>query len=277
MNWAALKWSVRRELWENRSLYLGPVAAGGIFLVGFIASLFARPEMIAQMTTPSPATTAPYMYAALVIMATAAVVGIFYCLDALYGERRDRSILFWKSLPVSDAMTVVSKASIVFVVLPLITIATTVLLHFVMLMISSVIVASRGFDVGTLVRAIAPARFALRLVYHIFSIHVLWYAPIFAWILLTSAWARRAPFVWAGLPILAVIVIEQLVFGSSKFLDILKSRTLGGPEMFAGSSDMLGNAGALALAGNPGLWLGLLVAIGFLAATVRIRRSNGPT
>ncbi len=61
----------------------------------------------------------PYTFAAGCIMATAFIVGVFYCLDALHGERRDRSILFWKSLPVSDLTTVLSKASIPLVVLPL--------------------------------------------------------------------------------------------------------------------------------------------------------------
>ncbi len=279
MSWATLRWSVRRELWENRSLYVGPSLAGCIFLAGFIASLFARPEMISQMIAASPANRAAgdaYMYAALVIMATAAVVGIFYCLDAFYGERRDRSILFWKSLPVSDAVTVASKAAVVFIVLPAITIAATLVLHLIMLTVSSVILSLRGADVAALWRVVAPGEFALRLIYHIFSIHVLWYAPIFAWVLLASAWARRAPFVWAGLPILAIVVIERLVLGTSRFLEILKLRTMGGPDMFASSSDMLGNADALALVQSCGFWIGILLAIGFLAATIRVRRNNTP-
>ena len=59
---------------------------------------------------------------------------MFYCLDALYGERRDRSILFWKSLPVSDLTTVLSKASIPIVVLPLLTFAVTVATQLIMLL-----------------------------------------------------------------------------------------------------------------------------------------------
>ena len=51
-------------------------------------------------------------------MLTAFLVGVFYCLDALHGERRDRSILFWKSLPVSDLTTVLAKASVPCRVLP---------------------------------------------------------------------------------------------------------------------------------------------------------------
>ena len=274
----AIQWSVRRELWENRSVYVGPLAAAGIFLLGFFASLVARPAIVQQMRTAASGTsvTEPYMYGALVIMATGVVVGIFYCLDALYAERRDRSILFWKSLPVSDTVTVMSKAAVAFVVLPLITIAITVVLHLVMLVSSSIILIISGSSPSELWRAVAPVDLAVRLIYHILSIHVLWYAPILAWLLLASAWARRAPFVWAGIPILAVVVIERLVMGTSGFLNMLRFRVMGGPESFAGTGDMLGHVNPVVFVQSPGLWIGLAVTAVFLAAAVRIRRANGP-
>ena len=65
----------------------------------------------------------PYSIAATLIIVTTLIVGGFYCLDALHGERRDRSILFWKSLPVSDLTTVLSKMTIPLVVLPLVAFA----------------------------------------------------------------------------------------------------------------------------------------------------------
>src|SRR6266849_7065479 len=97
-----LYWSVRRELWENRSIYVAPLAAAVVFLFGFLISTFLlrhrmhgtwalNPEQQHQLLA------VPYEIAAALIMGTAFIVGIFYSLDALYGERRDRSILFWKS------------------------------------------------------------------------------------------------------------------------------------------------------------------------------------
>src|SRR5436190_14511216 len=135
-------WSVRRELWESRSLYIAPLAVAVVILIGFLISTIAAPDkMSAQLALHSAhqgeAISMPYDFAAALIMATTFVVGIFYCLEALHGERRDRSILFWKSLPVSDLITVLSKACIPIVILPLITIAITLATQFLMLLLST--------------------------------------------------------------------------------------------------------------------------------------------
>ena len=102
-------WSVRRELWENRSIYLAPLAVAAVALFGFslssIAGIWEKPL---RLNPAQP--QAPYDMAAGLMMLTGIVVSVFYCLDALHGERRDRSILFWKSLPVSDLTTVLAKA-----------------------------------------------------------------------------------------------------------------------------------------------------------------------
>jgi ABC-2 type transport system permease protein len=88
-------WSVRRELWEHRSIYIAPLAAAAVFLLAFLTGLTLSPAHRHQPLD------IPYEFAAALIMGTGFIVGIFYSLDALYGERRDRSILFWKSLGCS--------------------------------------------------------------------------------------------------------------------------------------------------------------------------------
>ncbi len=117
-----LYWSVRRELWENPSTYIAPLAAAGVFLFGFSLSTIGLPHRMRALSALDPAkqhavVVMPYSIAATLIILTAYLVGAFYCVDALHGERRERSILFWKSLPVSDLTTVVSKASIPLLVL----------------------------------------------------------------------------------------------------------------------------------------------------------------
>src|SRR5436853_2559908 len=92
----------------------------------------------------------PYEFAAGLIMGTAFIIGIFYSLDALYGERRDRSILFWKSLPVSDLTAVLSKLVIPIVILPLLSFAVTVVTQFVMLLLSSAVLLGSGPNFATL-------------------------------------------------------------------------------------------------------------------------------
>src|SRR5262249_9107048 len=140
------------------------------------------------------AITQHYDLVALSIMGATFLVGIFYCLDALSSERRDRSILFWKSLPVSDLTTVLSKASIPLVILPLITFAITVVAQFAMLMWSSAVLLANGLSVSMLWTQVSPLHMWTGLLFHLIAVHSLYYSPIFAWLLLVSAWARRAAF-----------------------------------------------------------------------------------
>src|SRR5512140_3447853 len=108
-------WSVWREIAENRSIYLAPLVVSGLITVSFAIRLAHSPLTQQQGQSPEQ----PYTFAALLLMGAQMLVSIFYSVDALYGERRDRSILFWKSLPISDLETVLAKASIPMVVLPL--------------------------------------------------------------------------------------------------------------------------------------------------------------
>ena len=277
----ALLWSVQRELWENRSVYVAPLAAAMIFLVGFVVRLIVMPESVRGPFAAAAAATResvvePYTLAALVMMATGVVVGIFYCLDTLYAERRDRSILFWKSLPVSDRTTVLAKLCIPFVVLPLLTTVGSFAMHFVMLTLSSVVLWTGGLGAGALWQDVAPLHLGLKVFYHMVSMHVLWYAPIFAWLLLASAVARRAPFLWAGIPVLAIAVVEYLALGSSRFVDAIKFRFIGDPANMNGSNDPLAHGSLSELFSSPDLWAGLVLAAVFVAATIQIRRRNEP-
>src|SRR5712664_491362 len=126
-------WSVRRELWEHRSIYIAPLAAAAVFLLAFLTVLTLSPAHWHE------GLDTPYEFAAALIMGTGFIVGIFYSLDALYGERRDRSILFWKSLPVSDLTTVLSKFAIPLIMLPLLSFAIAVVTQFVMLLLISAV------------------------------------------------------------------------------------------------------------------------------------------
>ncbi len=153
-----LYWSVRRELWEYRSIYIAPLAVGALGLSGFVFTLIHPPKskdmgLAAINPTFDPTGLAmPYSHAAMLLLLTAFIVVIFYCLDALYGERRDRSILFWKSLPVSDLTTVLAKASIPLAVVPLTVFAITVALQLTMLLLSIVTLLMSGGSVATLWR-----------------------------------------------------------------------------------------------------------------------------
>ena len=280
-------WSVRRELWEYRSLYLAPLAVAALILVGFLIGTVRLPaKMSAAMALSShmqmqDAIEKPYDFAAMLLMGTYLIIATFYCLDALYGERRDRSILFWKSLPVSDLTVVLSKAFIPILLLPVIIWTITVATQFLMLLIASVVLAASGQSVSALWSNVPLFSMSLKLLYHLVAMHGLYWAPFYGWMLLVSGWARRAPLVWALLPPVAISVVEKIAFNTSYFARIVETQFSGGPERIdypAGSSMMhqltLLNVGRFLI--GESLWIGLAIFAAFLFAAVRLRRSQAP-
>jgi ABC-2 type transport system permease protein len=270
-------WSVRRELWENRSIYLAPLAAAAVSLIAFLISPHASARFLSnhQQTIMTS-----YHFVSGLLMLTGMVVGLFYCLDALHSERRDRSILFWKSLPVSDTTAVLAKASIPLVILPLIIFAVTVAAQWIMLLLSSAVLLANGLNAGTLWTHVALIPMSGMLLYHLVTVHALWHAPFYAWFLLVSAWARRAAFLWAALPIIAVAFVEKIAFNTSHFATFLLDRLEGGAEAMTATGTMPIDPGTHIMLGRylstPGLWGGLAFTALCLAAAVRLRRSRGP-
>ena len=279
-------WSVQRELWENRSIYLAPLAAAAVFLVGFLISLIGLPHRMRDILALDPSKqreviAMPYDMAAGLIMLITLVVAAFYCLDALYGERRDRSILFWKSLPVSDLTTVLAKASIPIVLLQLIGFAVTFATHLIMLLLSSVVLMGSGIGVTALWTQLAFFPMSLGLLYHLLFLHGLWYAPFYGWLLLVSSWARRVPILWATLPVLAIGIVEKVAFNTSYFAAMLQYRFAGSDDAAMTSAtnfpiNPMAHIPALGFLSSPGLWVGLIFAAGFLYAAARMRRYREP-
>jgi len=277
-------WAVRRELWESRSIYIAPLAAAGLFLFGFLISAYRLRATMRTASALDPMQqhrliAQPYTFAALLIMFVTLIVAVIYCLDALYGERRDRSILFWKSLPVSDLISVLAKASVPIVFLPLLTFVITAGTHVLMLLMSAlVLLGSDGGTAGLLTHTGLPQSW-LMLLYHLLVVHGLWYAPFYGWLLLVSAWARRAPFLWAGLPLLVIPMFEKVAFNTAYLGNLLGERISGGGPLrtdVAIGLDAMGQFASDNLLVRPGLWIGLALTAIFLIAAVHLRRSHGP-
>src|SRR5712671_2867471 len=258
-------WSVWRELWENRSIYVAPILVAVVVLFGFLVSTVGLPERRREVLLLDPAKArsaieAPYDMAAIMLILTAFIVGLFYCLDALYGERRDRSILFWKSLPVSDSTTLLSKATIPLVILPLVTFAIVIATHLVMLLWTSVLLITHGMSPGSTWTHVALFRNSLVLLYGLAAI-ALWHAPIYGWALLVSGWARRATFLCAVVPLLAIGFFEKITFGTSHFAAMLKDRLMGfAPKAFAFNMHSVDCPQLTpgAYLSSPAMWFGLL-------------------
>jgi ABC-2 type transport system permease protein len=277
------RWSLRRELWENRSLYIAPVVVAVFAFIAFTISTIGMPARRRNTLTLDPASQraavgAPYVVVSVILLVAAFIVGIFYCLDALYGERRDRSILFWKSLPLSDVTAVLAKASIPMLVLPAITFVITVLTQFIMLLWSTLVLLPSGQAGTTWTRFPLPER-SLFLLYGLVVI-ALWHAPLYAWFLFLSAWARRAVFLWAFLPVFVLAIFEKIALHTTYVGTFLRNRLVGFDKAFAfgphGRLDSFSQLTPGTFLTTPGLWLGLIFAALCLAAAVQLRRSREP-
>ncbi len=280
-------WSVRRELIENRSIYLAPLLVAGVFLLAFLFTMRHHVREAAMNSAQyRAAMVLPYDVSAGMMMLLVILVSVFYCLDALHGERRERSILFWKSMPVSDLTTVLAKATIPIVVIPLIATAVAIALQAIMLVLSIVVLMASGLSVARFWSELAPLQMWPLLLYHIMTVHALWPAPIYAWMILVSGWARRAVLLWAALPALVIAALEALLFRTFHFASWLGERLIGAS---ADASHSAPGAAVDIFPTNPmthitpfhlvmssGFWGGALITIIFLAAAVRLRRYRGP-
>ena len=282
-------WSLKRELWENPWVWRAPAGIAAVVLVGFVA--WAPGKLPTQVAALASVLTAhsnnhlrePYEIVSGVMMGIGLLLAVIYCVDALYGERRDRSVLLWKSLPVSDLETVLAKLSIPTVVLPAIVWVTTVALQLAMLLGSTAVLAAHGQGAAVVWSSSRVLADAGPLLYHLVALHGIATSPIYAWILLVSARAPRAPLAWAILPPVAIGVLEKVALGTTRFAGLVVGR-LGGGGAASTAPAASGSGGMMrlmdpTLAGliaAPAFWLGLVVAAVFVFGAVRLRRSAQP-
>jgi len=257
-------WLIRREVWENRSLWIAPLVVAGIILViaafggvhvgngndvslGWNSGSGAHMsdqdrESIRSAMATAPLSKKQIIYAITLSTFTAVqlftmiIVLFFYLLDSLLAERKDRSILFWKSLPVSDSEVVLSKLLTAAVVTPvfvlLVSSALQVLFAGVWSMRFSGSVlgdALMAWDGPTWLKI--QASFLLLL-----ASAILWYLPILTYLMVVSVWARRNAFLWAVLPPVSILAIEGLILQSHNFGNFLGRRFIGMFQILQASS-----------------------------------------
>lgn len=315
-----MKWLIKREMWEHKGMLLwAPLAVAGVIAVMACVALLlghtvsfsngggmaaplgevaitdsARAQVIARMTHA-------YMASSLPLFMMLGFLVFYYCLGALHDERRDRSILFWKSLPVSDRMTVLSKAALALAVAPLLTIAVATALSLLLLLAACVLLMVHGSNLfGALL--LAPDLYLMPLrVLGLLPVHMLWALPTVGWLLMVSSMARSKVFLWAvGGPLLTALLLawadQALHFGlnGSWFMHTIAPRILLGvvpgswflfePGHMRG---MMRNGemphldgpfeASWASLGSASLWLGVAAGMAMLAVAVwmRHRRAEG--
>ena len=325
MNTNTMKWLLRREFWEHKgSMFWAPLIVGSLLVVllgctitwGIMAHGIPAHVAVNGHTLPKagldhllPAETkmmvamiasGMYMGAAAPLFAILTGVVFFYCLGALYDERRDRSILFWKSLPVSDPMTVVSKAVMAMVVAPAITLVLAIVASLALLFVACMALSTQGLNLFTSLLASSDLYLSpLRLV-ALLPVYVVWALPTVGWLILVSSWAKSKPFLWAvGVPVVALVIIKwinaalenfsgQTLLLSHYASDVV-ARILGGivpgiwftfqPGLQRGMHpspngfDMGGlvSQSYLSLAGIDA-WIGVAMGVAMLYAAIRMRR-----
>jgi len=287
---------IRREFWENRSLWITPLVITGVILISAAFSggpvvdghggMHFGPSMNADALPSADPTRRDGIYAGYIAVLTLVqlmVLGIvvfFYLLDCLLAERKDRSILFWKSLPISDSEVVLSKTATALVVAPAIVLAVSAVTQ---ILFGAILwLRFHNTPLGGWVTGWNPTVWIqvqagfLALVPAV----VVWYLPLAGYLLLVSVWARKNAFLWAVLPPAAVLLVEAMILQSHNFADFLGRRFAGAFMIMDLPTDDGQSAPSLMVFvshvarvfTHAETWLGVLVAIGFIVAAIRIRR-----
>lgn len=325
-------WLLKREYWENRGGFLwAPLIAGAISLVmsliGILLGLWGlsraarggnlhidneniningldlkllTQRMDAQgMADLGNALDFTLLLGSLWPFVVLAFVTFFYCLGALYDDRRDRSILFWKSLPLSDTQTVLSKLISALVVAPAIAVIASILTMFGFMLILSCVALAYGGNPMTLIWG--PASPLSLVASHLsrLPVYLLWGLPTAGWLLMCSAWAKSKPFLWgvmlpifAGIIVATTKVMQLFDLTTGWFWQHIVGRlllgTLPGSDVFyrmdqlraiVGDRDNLVSALApmnqLAALKLPELWIGAAFGVLFIIIAIRLRRRAG--
>ena len=293
-------WLIRRELWEHKAIWVAPaILIGCLFGLLMIARTHLGHIDVGVSLSNIPQDgqiklhQLAYSIVAAIVFLVMGVICFFYSIDSLYADRIDRSVLFWKSLPLSDAETVLSKFAMAAVVIPIIALVGSVIAQVLIGGGLMAKLAMSGQSAGLWLHPQALAGGALIALVTAVSA-MLWYAPLVAYLMLASAWAPRAVFLWAVLPPVAICILERLVTRSDFFEDFFFSRLLGiyallesgaeSDEEVASLADFAVGLGRFDFQGrviefysSPELWLGVVAAGLLLAAAMWVRRYRDET
>jgi len=297
---------VRRELWEHRSLYVTPAVVALVMILAILtafvfasghqeivdigifgaSNLVGDAERRAALMALLIGNTMPFIFAG-------AILTIFYCLDSLYAERKSKSILFWRSLPITDAETVVSKFLTAALAIPLVAFAVIVIAHLVILLMTSIFVSIEGGSSIFLIWKSAPLFNAWAAILIITLLLPVWFSPFIGWFLFVSAWTKRTPLLMAFLPLVLLPTLEYWVLRTHLLFDAIKSRfdhlpIFKGidPELFFNEERFIAEADAVSLLGlidigkflaSPQMWAGVIVAALFITAAIYVRRYRDDT
>lgn len=313
-----MKWLLKREQWEHRGgFFWAPIVVSGIIaLISVGSMLFAtvmgrdssfhidggRGVSLSQALAGvsqadkleiAQGIAAGYPAIAMPVMITLGFVVFFYALGCLYDERKDRSILFWKSLPISDRDSVVAKALTALVIGPMIAIAVALALALLVTFVFMLLAAFHGMNLFGAVLGNGNFYLVIGQILSFVPIYVLWALPTVGYLMFVSSWAKTKPFLWAvGVPVLGGVILSWINFLSGspfnleKYWEIVVGRglfsSLPGVWMFFVPEQniqitpdnflSLLQSNTYSLLATTNLWIGVVLGLAFLAGAVRMRR-----
>lgn len=310
---------LKREFWEHKGgFFWAPIVASSAFLVLTLMGVVTAevvgnksgvqingihldsltktlgPEALSRLGI---AFDAAFFMACSWAFVTLAFVVFFYCLGSLFDERKDRSVLFWKSLPISDRDTVLSKVASAVVIAPVIATVTGIIAGFGFLTLLSALVMFHGGNAFTLIWGPAsPLNVAFALLAAL-PVYAVWALPTVGWLMLCSAFAKSKPFLWAVvIPVLSGVlvtwfdlmqlfslktgwywshVVARLLGSALPGADILfrgaaqDFENMNGPEDFAA---LLSASNAWAGLASIDVWIWAAAGAAMIVAAIRLRR-----
>lgn len=316
-------WLVKREYWEHKGgFFWTPIWVSGVMLLltvlGILTTeLFASRtsvkinggipwELISQRMSEGSFIQAgvgldvAYFALSALLCVVLFFVLFFYLLGALYDDRRDRSVLFWKSLPVSDTSTVLSKVAAAVLLAPLIALVISTIAYIALLVIVGIWALLHGINPLPAIAASHTTGLFWRMLL-IIPVDAMIALPTAGWLLFWSAYARSKPFLWAVLvPLFAYIanawiglmglphldkdfmlkeIIARLLFGVMPGWWLEDGN--GGRQLFRGSMNagdnpnivsMLDPGKVYGILATPEIWIGAAVGVGLIAASIWLRR-----
>ena len=293
---------LRREFWEHRAILVVPVVVAVLITLTSLTGQVSINQMelldIGIVgATNMPENAREVALSAVMIGLSSSfifamwILTIFYTLDSLYAERKDRSILFWRSIPVTDFETVLSKLLTAMIAIPLVTFIVIIATHLLVLLNVSIWIEFRGGSPWHLIWTAAPFMDNWVATLVLLLALPLWLSPFVGWFLFVSAFTKRSPLLTAALPIFMLPLLEKILFDSTVLAETFFERSVKMP-LFAGIDNMellfqegedfanfadakISLVSLMDLGGfiaNPQLWIGLIVCGLLSAAAVYVRR-----
>lgn len=253
---------LRREMWEHTSLKNIPLTLllfvvlanlAFVFVIGNTDSSFTigmgdttqNPgnyiDVFSQMDSEKQTSiiNGTMITTGMIINSILLIVMFFYLLDSLYGERKDRTILFWKSLPVSNRTTVLSKLSIATIIIPVIIFITTVVANLITLALQSYTLLHNNHAAALLWQQVDMTGLSLFSIFLLIQ-QTIWYFPVMGWLLFCSSWCRKPPIIVAALiPAMLVFIDSSFVLGTGISEILLERLPLGIMSMQIGNENSL--------------------------------------